>query len=54
MQELGGSISYVADLAGSEIEACEPRPTAVADGQLTIAIDPARILLFDAAGARIR
>jgi ABC-type sugar transport system ATPase subunit len=54
MQELGGSVSYFADLAGSEIEACEPRPTAVAEGQLTIAIDPARILLFDAAGARIR
>ncbi len=53
-QELGGSVSYFADLAGSEIEACEPRPTAVSDGEVSIAIDPARIFLFDASGARIR
>jgi ABC-type sugar transport system ATPase subunit len=54
MQELGGSVSYFADLAGSEIEACEPRPTAVKDGRLTIAIDPARVFLFDESGMRIR
>jgi len=54
VQELGGSVSYFADLAGNEIEACEARQTAVAGGQVRIAIEPGRILLFDESGARVR
>jgi ABC-type sugar transport system ATPase subunit len=53
-QELGSSVSYFAELAGSEIEVTDPRPAAALQQEIRISIPPQKLLVFARDGGRVR